>query len=73
MEHLPLRQEEESTCESPVIKGKSCVSSRIVKQRTFLAAIIIILVLVALVIVLGALYGAERAERKGTTLLNLSV
>lgn len=70
MEHLPLRQEEESTCESPVIKGKSYVSSRIVKQRSFLAAIIIILVLVALVIVLGALYGAERAERKGTTLLN---
>lgn len=67
MVHVPLLQlqEEESTCASPVIKGESYVSPRIVNQRTVFAVVIIILVLVALVIVLGALYGVERAERKG--------
>ena len=69
MVHVPLLQlqEEESTCASPVIKGESDVSPRIVNQRTVFAVVIIILVLVALVIVLGALYGVERAERKGRT------
>lgn len=66
MVHIPLLQEEESTRASPVIKGQSYVSPRIVNQRTVFAVVFTILVLVALVIVLGVLYGVERAERKGT-------
>lgn len=67
MENEPLRQDAESR--PPLSLGfkerKAKAPATFVSKRTIIIAAIVILVLFILVIVLGALLGAERAKNKG--------
>ena len=65
-ELAPLQPDAESPPLSPEFKKSDAkTSSKIVNKRAIIIAGIVILVLFILVIVLGALLGAERAKRKG--------